>query len=138
MIRGRRPRRDAGLAPRPHGHPLGTGYDVIEKRLACIPGTPRGTVFSFAHHCAAHMPIPKSNEILDRPAWLVNFQAWVARLSPSTIADLIDLLAIELDRRHADRPLAPGPAAENVQAFDGARIERLVDEFLVGSPRGSR
>jgi len=84
------------------------------------------------------MTIPTSDEILDRPAWLVNFQAWVARLSPSTIAGLIDVLATELDKRNANQDPAPGQAAENVQAHHGARIERLVGDFLVGPARGSR
>ena len=84
------------------------------------------------------MSIPKSNDVLDPPAWLVNFQAWVARLSPSTIAELIDVLTLELHQRKADRSLTPGQAAERAQASDGARIERLVGDFLVGSSHGSR
>lgn len=44
------------------------------------------------------MPLLKVDATLGRPGWLENFQACVARLSPAILADLIDVLSLELRR----------------------------------------
>ena len=48
------------------------------------------------------MPAPKKDEMLARPEWLEDFQAWVSRLSPAILADLIDVLALELRESTSD------------------------------------
>jgi len=77
------------------------------------------------------MPPPNVDAMGGRPEWLENFQAWVARLSPATLADLIDVLALELRERDVGDPRALGEAAEMVRAHQKVRVQRLVDAFLV-------
>jgi hypothetical protein len=72
-----------------------------------------------------------------RADWLENFQAWVARLSPTALADLIDVLAVELRERDVGDHQALGQAAAMVRAHQGVRVQQLVDAFLVGSPSAS-
>jgi hypothetical protein len=77
------------------------------------------------------MPLPNVDVTCRRPDWLENFQAWVARLSPATLADLIDVLALELRERDVGDHQALGEAAETVRAHQGVRVQQLVDAFLV-------
>jgi len=84
---------------------------------------------------------PEVDVKLGRPEWLEDFQAWVARQSPATIVDLIDVLALELRERDAGEHPAPAESAELVRARQLGRVDRLVDEFLLAParpPRASR
>lgn len=77
------------------------------------------------------MPSPNVDATCRRPDWLENFQAWVSRLSPATLADLIDVLALELGERDVGDPRVLREAAEMVRAHQGVRVQQLVDAFLV-------
>ena len=86
------------------------------------------------------MRFRNTDETARRPDWLVNFRAWVTRLSPAAIADLIDVLALELHERNVDGHDVLGEAAELVRADQSARVRQLVDEFLAApahSPSGT-
>ena len=83
------------------------------------------------------MRFRNTDETTGRPDWLVNFRAWVTRLSPAAIADLIDVLALELHERNVDGHDVLGEAAELVRGDHSARVRQLVDEFLPAPARPS-
>ena len=80
------------------------------------------------------LPLPQAGVAPGRPAWLPNFHAWVARLSPEGLADLIDVLAVELRHRNIGDPEALAEAAETVRKDEAARVGRAVDA-CVTAPR---
>ena len=84
------------------------------------------------------MPRGKADATFGRPEWLENFRAWVARLSPATIVDLIDMLAVELRERDVGEPPAPGEAADLVRERQLVRVQQLVDDFLLAPARPAR
>ena len=86
------------------------------------------------------MPRPTVDAMFERPEWLENFRAWAARLSPATIAELIDVLALELGERDVGQRPARGEAADLARARQLVRVQQLVDDFLLAPtrPAGAR
>jgi hypothetical protein len=84
------------------------------------------------------MPRPNVDAMCERPKWLENFQAWVARLSPATIAELIDVLTLELRARDAGEHPGLGEGADRAQARQLVRVQQLVDDFLLAPARPGR
>lgn len=83
------------------------------------------------------MSVPGAEPAFRQPNWMHDFRAWVARLSPAAVADLIDVLAVELQGRNIGDHVALGKAAATVRKHHLARLEQLVDAFLdVQSPSG--
>ena len=74
------------------------------------------------------MPVPRSDAAFGQPEWLENFQAWVASLSPATLADLLEVLALELRERDIGDQEALGKAT--VREHHAVRVPQL-DAFLV-------
>jgi hypothetical protein len=62
--------------------------------------------------------------------WRGDFRSWVSRLSPLALADVIDVLARELEARDLGGQPALDEASHRVRAHQAARVHRLVDEFL--------
>lgn len=109
--------------------------EVVVNGLACLKRGDRGTVCS--PQGAAHVPVPNVGTMFGRPDWLESFQAWVARLSSATLADLIDVLALELREREVGDHQVLTAAAETLRTREGVRVQQVVDPFLVESPSAS-
>ena len=77
------------------------------------------------------MSLPRASIAVSSPDWLKNFRGWVARLPPAILADLVDVLALELRERGIGDHDALGRAAETVRVNDAARVQQLVDAFLM-------
>ena len=81
------------------------------------------------------MSVPGAEPAVRQPNWMRDFRAWVARLSPAALADLIDVLAVELQHRNIGDHVAFGKTAAAVRKHHLARLEQLVVAFLdVQSP----
>lgn len=69
-----------------------------------------------------------------------NFQAWVARLSPAALADMINMLALEIREHDIGDHDALGQIAEAVRVHHATGVQQLVDAFVVvetsRAPRG--
>jgi hypothetical protein len=65
-----------------------------------------------------------------RPDWLLNLEAWAARLSPADLARVVDVLALELRRRDiGDHDTGQGrrghaTSADGARGGNGRRIHR--------------
>ena len=70
------------------------------------------------------------DERVERGDWRGDFRAWVSGLSPLALADLIDVLARELEARDLGGREALDEASECVRAHQATRVRGLVDEFL--------
>lgn len=81
------------------------------------------------------MPGSDVNVNLGRPEWLEDFKAWVARQSPATIVDLIDVLALELRERDAGEHPALAQGSDLMLARQLVRVDQLVDDFLLAPAR---
>ena len=84
------------------------------------------------------MSRPKVDVMFGRPEWLENFRAWAARLSPATLAELIDVLALELRERNLGEHPALGEGADLARARQLVRVQQLVDDFLLAPTRPAR
>ena len=61
------------------------------------------------------MSVPGAEPTVRQPNWMDDFQAWVTRLSPAALADLIDVLAVELQDRNIGDHVAFGKTAAAVR-----------------------
>lgn len=66
----------------------------------------------------------------EREDWRGDFRSWVSGLSPLALADLIDVLARELEARDLGGHGALDEASDSLRAHQATRVRRLVDEFL--------
>lgn len=73
------------------------------------------------------MLVPNADAAFRRPDWLENFQMWVARLSPAILADLIEVVALELRKRDIDDHGTLSSAGKTLREDRGARVQQLVD-----------
>lgn len=83
------------------------------------------------------MSLARASTTAGGPHWLPNFRAWLAGLSPSVLADVIDELALELTGRHIEEHEALRTAAEKVRAHHVTRVQQAIDGFSIGRPRGT-
>ena len=74
------------------------------------------------------MPLPEVATTSGRSDWLDNFQAWAARPSPATVADLIDVLGRSCEWDIGDQE-ALGKAAGTAREHLGVRVPQLVTRF---------
>lgn len=72
---------------------------------------------------------------LTRPDWLHSFHAWVAGLSPASLADVIAVLAAELRERDIGDHEALGMVAETIRVHYATHVQELVETFLAPEAR---
>ena len=72
---------------------------------------------------------------VERSDWTDNFRAWIALLPPVDLADILDVLVLELERRDLGDQDVLRKAAETVRGHRAVRLRRLVDSFVSTEPR---
>jgi hypothetical protein len=70
-----------------------------------------------------------------RSDWTGNFRAWMAVLSPAELADILDVLVLELQRRNLGDHDALRQAADTVRGHRAVRLQKLLDSFVSAEPR---
>ena len=70
-----------------------------------------------------------------RSDWTDNFRAWITVLSPADLADIFDVLVLELQRRDLGDHDALRQATDTVQGHRAVRLQKLLDSFAGEAPR---
>jgi hypothetical protein len=73
-----------------------------------------------------------------RSDWTDTFRAWIASLSPKELADLLDVLVLELQRRHLGDHDALQQATDTVREHRAVRVQKALDSFSGEKPPRSQ